>query len=51
MDREMDINFTSMFGKNLKENNYSASPKKDKKVTDTPESPKSECTLSCNLDQ
>ena len=47
----MDINFTSMFGKNLKENNYSASPKKDKKVTDIPESPKSECTLSCNLDK
>ena len=37
----MDINFTSILGKNLKDNNYSASPKKGKKVTDIPESPKS----------
>ena len=37
----MDINFTSMLGKNLKDNSYSASPKKGKKVTDIPESPKS----------
>ena len=41
MNWEMDINFTSMFGENLKDNNYRASPKKGKKVTDIPESPKS----------
>ena len=40
----MDINFTSILGKNLKDSNYSASPKKGKKVTDVPESPKSWCT-------
>ena len=36
----MDINFTSMLDNNLKDNNYSASPKKGKK-TDIPDSPKS----------
>ena len=36
----MDINFTSMFGKNMKDNNYSASPKKDKKSNWYPWKPK-----------